>query len=212
MGVEVSVVIPMHNSEDLIGKCIDSILDSTFQDFEIICVDDGSVDNTVKRVQERYDDPRIRIICKPNGGVSSARNTGIDNANGKLIAFVDSDDYISGEYIEKLRNSCAYSDIAICGYFKVTTDVSKPVEATDFEGSLEEYCNSCLVSSWSTGVLFSPWNKMFRLAIIRENNLHFDESISILEDIDFCLRYMKCCSSIISLRDELYYYVCGGGY
>lgn len=211
MDVEVSVIVPMYNSENWICRCIDSILDSTFRNFEIICVDDGSTDDTVENLEHQYDDTRIRIIRKQNGGVSSARNTGIENASGKFIVFIDSDDYISDDYIEKLRNSCITADTAICGYSNVSDNAYTRLEAMDFSASLEDYCNLHLLENWSNGVLFSPWNKMFRLDIIRKGSLHFNEEINILEDIDFCLRYLECCNKVNSLSDTLYNYCVRGG-
>ena len=111
-------MIPIYNVKNYLAKCVDSILNQTYKNLEIILVNDGSTDGSEIICEElKKKDKRIRIINQKNGGLSSARNTGIRNANGKYIQFVDSDDWIDYECIEELHN-CIYkdnSDISICG-------------------------------------------------------------------------------------------------
>lgn len=115
---EVTIIVPVYNVEKYLNKCIDSILSQTFNNFELILIDDGSTDSSGNICDEYLNkDKRVKVIHKENGGVSSARNAGLDIAKGKYISFVDSDDYISDYYIEKLYNNIKdnNADISICG-------------------------------------------------------------------------------------------------
>ena len=113
----VSIIVPIYNKEKYLEKCLDSILGQTYRDLEIILVDDGSTDNSLA-ICQRYaeKDPRIKIYHKPNGGVSSARNLGLEKSTGKYISFVDPDDFIHSEFIERLEMMLVQSDaeIAYC--------------------------------------------------------------------------------------------------
>lgn len=116
----ISVIIPAYNAEKYISKCIESIQNNTYKNLEIIIVNDGSKDNTQK-VVEAISDSRIKLINQENGGVSKARNTGLDNATGEYIAFIDSDDYISEDYFEKLIAPCVEegADVSCCVFQRV---------------------------------------------------------------------------------------------
>ena len=96
----ISVIVPVYNVENYLPRCVDSILSQSFTDFELILVDDGSPDNSGKICDEYAEkDNRVRVFHKPNGGVSSARNLGLDNALGEFVTFIDSDDYVGREYL-----------------------------------------------------------------------------------------------------------------
>ena len=118
----ISVIVPIYNVEQYLENCINSILNQTYRNLEVILVDDGSPDNCGK-ICDRYSDkdPRIKVIHKLNGGLSDARNKGIDTAEGEYLTFVDSDDTILPEMIDKLyqRIVIDQSDLAFCGYQQV---------------------------------------------------------------------------------------------
>ena len=121
----ISIVVPIYKVEKYINKCIESILNQTYKNLEIILVDDGSPDNCGKIADEyAKKDNRIKVIHKKNGGLSDARNAGIDIVKGKYIAFVDSDDYIEKEYIEIMYNAIRTNKVKIvqCGINKVNDD------------------------------------------------------------------------------------------
>ena len=100
---KISVIVPVYNVEKYLPRCIDSILSQTFKDFELLLIDDGSPDNCGKICDEyAAKDRRVRVFHKPNGGVSSARNLGLDKACGEWITFIDSDDYVAVDYLEEL--------------------------------------------------------------------------------------------------------------
>lgn len=114
----VSVIVPVYNAQDYVGKCLDSILAQSYEFLEIIVVDDGSDDSSAS-ICDSYAmlDKRIKVIHKTNGGLSDARNTGIEASSGDLLTFVDSDDYVSNDYIWRLLQpiACGGADIAVCG-------------------------------------------------------------------------------------------------
>ena len=115
----VSIIVPVYNTEKFLHRCIDSILTQTYTDFELLLIDDGSKDSSGTICDEyAAKDVRVRVFHKENGGVSSARNMGLDNARGEWITFVDSDDWIDDNYLEALYGACIVSgsDIVFCGF------------------------------------------------------------------------------------------------
>ena len=99
----VSIIVPIYKAEQFLTQCVDSILKQSEQDFELILIDDGSPDQSPAMCDEySKNDPRVRVIHKPNGGVSAARNTGLDLARGAYVVFIDSDDYVDGNYLEEM--------------------------------------------------------------------------------------------------------------
>ena len=125
--MKVSVIVPVYNVSNYIIKCLDSIVNNTLKDIEIIIVNDGSTDDSIKKVCERYDDSRIKIIYKKNGGLASARNTGVRYAKGKYLFFVDSDDFIELDTLESMYNvACKGNyDIVYSDYYKYYEDGTK---------------------------------------------------------------------------------------
>lgn len=127
---KVSVIIPVYNVEKYLRQCLDSVVNQTLKDIEIICINDGSPDNSLEILQEyAKNDERIRIINKSNGGPSSARNAGLEVAQGEFIGFVDSDDYIEPDYYENLYNRAKVtcSDIVVAEYIYRFNDKKKKV-------------------------------------------------------------------------------------
>ena len=122
-GFKISVIIPIYNTAEYLPRCLDSVLGSTYRNLEVICVDDGSTDQS-SAILDSYaaTDPRLVVIHKANGGVSSARNTGLDRATGEFVAFIDSDDWVHRQYFELLVHlqRQANADIAMCDYQCVT--------------------------------------------------------------------------------------------
>ena len=121
----ISIIVPVYNVEKYLNRCFDSILNQTFTDFELILVDDGSTDNSgIICYEYKTKDNRIKVIHKENGGLSSARNAGLDIARGKYIGFVDSDDFINKDMYKILFDTIQAnnSDMVICDYYKVNED------------------------------------------------------------------------------------------
>lgn len=135
----ISVIVPVYNVEKYIDKCINSIINQTYKNLEIILVDDGSPDNC-GNICDEYSkkDNRIIVIHKENGGVSSARNIGIKNAKGKWITFVDSDDWIENDYVEKLSKIGIQNkaEVVLCGYNRIYNNDKQPINAI---GEIKDY-------------------------------------------------------------------------
>ena len=208
--VEISIVVPVYNVEKYLGNCIESILNQTFKNFELILVDDGSTDNSGK-ICDIYEkkDSRIKVIHKNNGGLSSARNAGLDIARGKYIGFVDSDDSIHPEMYEVLYNLIEKykSDISCCNY-KYTYDISNQnheelnlnevIEMSNIE-SIEKLYDKDL------GVkLVVAWNKLYHKRLFdkiryKVGRLHEDEFMAH--------RILYNSKKITYVDNELYYYL-----
>lgn len=204
----VSIIVPVYNAEKYLNRCIDSILSQTMTDFELLLIDDGSKDNS-GRIRDEYaeKDARVRVFHKPNGGVSSARNLGLDNAKGKWITFVDADDRCSCDYLEHLLSKVDDDTDLIISYAVICDSTGEKAEvypeyrvnATNFE---RLFVDSDM--HWHT----SPWAKLYRASIIYENSLRFNEMMHIGEDADFLFSFMLITDKIYVSSDTDYYYTC----
>ncbi len=204
----VSIIVPVYNAEKYLNRCIDSILSQTMTDFELLLIDDGSKDNS-GRICDEYaaKDVRVRAFHKPNGGVSSARNLGLDNAKGKWITFVDADDRCSCNYLEHLLSKVDDDTDLIISYAVICDSTGEKAEvypeyrvnATNFE---RLFVDSDM--HWHT----SPWAKLYRASIIYENSLRFNEMMHIGEDADFLFSFMLITDKIYVSSDTDYYYTC----
>lgn len=181
-----SIIVPVYNSSQYLNRCIDSILNQTYHDFELILVDDGSTDDS-GNICDAYaqQDKRIRVFHKPNGGVSSARNKGIKEALGEYIIFVDSDDYIWPERLQRMKDISQKQPDMIVETYSVPESYRhrfKQIEEQDFL-----YVNNICVI----------WTSAFKNEIIKENYIRFDETIWHGEDTIFILDYFYHCKTII---------------
>lgn len=204
----VSIIVPVYNAEKYLNRCIDSILSQTMTDFELLLIDDGSKDNSGRICDEYAEkDARVRVFHKPNGGVSSARNLGLDNAKGKWITFVDADDRCSCNYLEHLLSKVDDDTDLIISYAVICDSTGEKAEvypeykvnATNFE---RLFVDSDM--HWHT----SPWAKLYRASIIYENSLRFNEMMHIGEDADFLFSFMLITDKIYVSSDTNYYYTC----
>ncbi len=204
----VSIIVPVYNAEKYLNRCIDSILSQTMTDFELLLIDDGSKDNSGRICDEYAEkDARVRVFHKPNGGVSSARNLGLDNAKGKWITFVDADDRCSCDYLEHLLSKVDDDTDLIISYAVICDSTGEKAEvypeyrvnATNFE---RLFVDSDM--HWHT----SPWAKLYRASIIYENSLRFNEMMHIGEDADFLFSFMLITDKIYVSSDTDYYYTC----
>ena len=203
---KVSIIVPVYNTEKYLARCIDSILAQTFTDFELILVNDGSKDNSGKICDEyAQKDSRIVVIHKENGGVSSARNKGIDVAQGEWISFVDSDDWISSDFLSSFTYD---ADLMICGIELFGTKHSQQIpDSQHLQNTTEIY--TWLASNCHRGYVPSPWAKVFKTSIIQNNNIAFNTSIIRGEDAIFNFDYIQYCDSIklFNIASYHYYYI-----
>lgn len=202
----VSVIVPIYNAEAYLSKCIDSILQQSYSDFELILVDDESPDNSYD-IMKKYEqkDNRIHSFRKRNGGASSARNFGLSAAKGKWVVFVDSDDFVNDRYIEDLVCKMEPISLVVQGISKIVGD--RIVENLVFED------NNFTVSDFKTllndKTFFDrgfPVAKVFDKSIIDKHNLKFNENIHYSEDLIFMLEYIQYVSKIRFIQGSNYYY------
>ena len=209
----VSVIVPVYKVEYVVKNCIESILNQIFTDFELILVDDGSPDNSGKICDEyAKKDDRVIVIHKENGGVSSARNVGIDRAKGKYICFVDSDDYVSKDYLKTLIEiKEKYNDVDnIWCYFKTVDKYSDEMDCKEVspETNLKKYTVKDIMTLHEKWLDAGPVCKLYISDIIKENNLKFDDSLSLGEDLIFNFVYLDYTNkNIIVINKELYFYL-----
>ena len=167
----ISIIVPVYNVEEYLQRCIDSILNQSFKNFELILVNDGSTDNSLKICKEYLlNDPRVKIINKENGGLSSARNAGINIAKGRYIGFVDSDDWINKEMYKILYELCEKnnSDIAECRYTVTTGNEMNLDNSSNLITILNnEEAIKSLYTNTSYGSVVS-WNKLYRCELFKD--------------------------------------------
>lgn len=191
----ISVIVPVYNVEKYLPRCIDSIILQTYKDLEIILIDDGSTDNSGKICDEyATKDKRIKVVHKQNGGVSSARNKGLEFATGQYISFIDGDDFIDEDMFEYLFNLITFSkaSIARCEVY----GEKKSEVKTGIYNSLEGF-NNCFPYIYL-------WNMLFTRNVISE--LKFDENISLAEDMKFCFEAFLKSEKIVCGDKEKYHY------
>ena len=206
--MKLSIIIPVYNIIKYLDRCIRSIVSQSFDDFEILLIDDGSTDGSGGFCDDWKDwDRRIRVFHKPNGGVSSARNLGLEKAEGEFITFVDGDDYILPGMYERMMTLQGEhdTDITICGFAteKKPDGLFVPYYSCDETKILSQQEQvKCLLTN--TFYTCSCWDKIFRRELV--NDLRFDEKITHYEDLLFCYETMKRSKSAIFISEPLYHY------
>lgn len=206
----VSIIVPVYNSQRTIERCLTSILEQTYRNLEIIVVDDGSTDNSVQIINKYKVDGRIHLVSKKNGGVSSARNTGLSIAKGDFIQFVDSDDYLSSNMTERLvtlitTNNC---DLVICGYKYINGNRELHLPKQLYYGT--DVIKNAFLRLWETTYINIPWNKLYRRALCKD--ISFPLEVTLGEDLIFNIQYLKKCQRVFVSDELLYnYYWAGEG-
>lgn len=196
--IKVSIVVTSYNIEKEIEKCIFSIINQTYSNIEVLIVDDGSKDNTVSVIKKIiHNDSRCKLYEKKNGGPSSARNFGKDKVLGDYVTFIDGDDYIDPDYIERLVNSSNNCDLVICGFKYIFLDgQKKDITAIDFSVSIDEFIDKYYISYIEKQLIFGPINKLYKKEIIKD--VYFPEEYFIREDGIFVMDYINKCKTISS--------------
>lgn len=208
--IKVSIVIPIYNSEKSINKLLEKLVSQKYENIEIILINDGSTDNSKKIcLGWTKKDLRIKYIEIENGGVSNARNIGISEATGEYICFVDSDDSISEDYIEDFILYLNEDiDLVMCNFIKYTT------EEPEFDYTLNnKYEIKYYNESEKYDFIFEKyngyvWNKIYKSKILLENNIKFDTTLHMGEDMLFNFKYIDKCKKIISFSKVNYFYKC----
>ena len=207
----ISVIVPVYNGEKFICQCIDSITNQTLKDIEILIINDGSKDNTLKVIESiAKNDSRIKILNQKNSGVSAARNNGISNSLGEYIAFVDSDDYIDKTMCEKMYKKAEEfnSDIVICNVNDVIND-NKKVSLNLNEGIIDirRLTGSEFLSNEYFKLGTAVWHKIFKSNLIKENKIKFINYSEVAsEDTLFNYEAMLKAKRIYCIDEPLYDY------
>ncbi len=209
--VTVSIIIPVYNSEQHLDKCLASIIRQDMSSYEVILVDDGSIDSS-PLICDRFSstDARFRTIHKKNGGVSSARNAGINLAQGEFVLFVDSDDALAEGALSHLTSCISSHPDIVVGGFNVYQEeilndcISSSSSAFYSKDDLGNFFDDTMMAY---GQLYrGPWAKLFRLSLIRKHALRFNENLSYAEDKLFVYQYLACVSSAASVNLPVYEY------
>lgn len=191
MCIQLSVIVPVYNAEKILRQCVDSILSQEYRDFELLLVDDGSKDGSPAMCDEyALKDNRVKVFHKANGGVSSARNLGLDNVQGKWITFVDSDDFVTEGYFNDLDSS--EEDVLFKGYEKIDANGIVAVRLSDEIAEISnftKFLNRLITDSLLRGPVF----KFYKKSLI--DNLRFLEDMKIGEDAYFVFKYLAKCHS-----------------
>ena len=198
----ISVIIPVYNVEKYLNRCIESVINQTYKNLEVILIDDGSTDNSGKICDEyAKKDNRIKVIHKQNGGVSSARNAGLSIAKGEYIGFVDSDDYIEKDMYEFLYNLLLEHKVQVSCCNRFVLEKNKFVQSLDFPKDVILSFNEILNDR---GYAFYIWNKLVSKKTIE--NIRFSEKLILGEDLLFCLDVFKKAENVVFSKEAKYYY------
>lgn len=204
---KISIIIPVYNSEKYLRECLDSVLAQIYTDFEVLLIDDGSTDASGAICEEYATrDARFKVFHKENGGVSSARNLGIEKAKGEWITFVDSDDVLTPSYTYSFFPLERNVDFILQG---VVLLFDQKKNKLLFQFKQEEYLSLIqFLNKYTLYEFFAgPWAKLFSVRILKSNNnLRFKEFMSWGEDVMFNLEYIKHCKSIKTVVKSEYCY------
>lgn len=221
---EVSIIVPIYNVEKYVSRCIESLIEQTFNNIEIIAINDGSTDKSLE-ILKKYSnkDKRIVLINKKNEGLSQARNVGIDNSSGKYITFIDSDDWINKDYIEILYNKIIEQDcdVSMCSYireyeyksipktFKLKEEYIKGPEET------RNYLYRRIVGPIGDELevpedldsFVTAWGKLYKTSILKDNHIKFvDTKLIGTEDCLFNIYVFKKMKKATIVNKPLYHY------
>jgi len=200
---KISVIVPVFNVQNYLKNCVDSILSQTFNDFEVLLINDGSTDNSGIICDEYAEkDDRIKVIHKKNEGVSAARNDGIKNANGSFLIYVDSDDYIEKTMLEDMYNNAQKTgaDIVACDFYQEYLD--KSVYTSAYYENKEEFFRAVLANNW--GVM---WKMLVKADLYSKNNIYFPPKIDAGEDYFVCVKLVFYAQKISCIKQAYYHYV-----
>lgn len=205
----ISIIIPIYNVEEFLPQCLDSAINQTYRNLEIILINDGSPDNSEAICLEyAKKDDRVKYFKQKNGGVSAARNNGLGQASGDYIFFLDSDDYLSADCINDLVSCVDGNVLPVTGFvidFYDKGSIVTPAQSNGVYNNIYDFFID-FHKYFATKLNF-PWGKLYKSSIIKDNGLSFTESLSVGEDIVFNLQYYRCCNTgVMMLKSCGYYY------
>lgn len=212
MDVTLSIIIPAYNAAPYLEACIESVMAGTFRDFEVLLIDDGSVDDTGSisdRLAEKY--PAIKVFHTENSGLSNARNLGMEHAAGRYIGFVDADDIVAPNMFEALVHCMGPDiDLAVCRFQRCRRDelnVTEVPVARRTTANQAETAQQILTGGYGPNV----WNKLFKAEVLNQNGIRFRRDCRAMEDMYFSMDYLVHCTNAVFLDAQLYYYIITNG-
>ena len=203
MKENISIIVPLYNKEKFIYNCLNSIMIQSYKFYEVLIIDDGSTDNSAQICKKICDEnKKFKYYKKDNGGVSSARNLGIENAMYEYIVFIDADDYVEKDYLKSLIEN--KSDLVVEGFKK-----SENGNISEFH-IFNEKCNKkkvleYLMNKKVANIFSVPYLKLYKTSYIKKYNIRFNEKLSFGEDFDFVLQYLNTIDGQVNLIDECNY-------
>lgn len=204
--IKVSIVIPVYNVEKYLRQCLDSVVNQTLKDIEIICINDGSTDGSLEILKEyEKKDSRIRLINKENEGISAARNQGMELAQGEYISFIDSDDWIDENYLEALYTAAKkyYSDIACSSIIRVTGKKQrKKITYKKEEFSTDADKKNELANAPKDSYV---WNKIYKREPLLKSGVKFPVG-RVYEDVIWSIKAIYYLNGVVTVPGAIYYY------
>lgn len=210
-----SIILPVYNVEKYLSNCILSILNQVFNNFELLIIIDGSPDNS-KIIAEQYakEDSRIKVFEKPNGGLSDARNFGLERAEGEFVYFMDSDDWIDSVLLSdnaKILEEDSL-DFIIFGYTQDNEDIEGNMLSfrnviPKLKNLYRNYHSSQILNSHTLGLMGYAWNKIYRRDFLLKNNIWFEKGTSLIEDILFNVQVYNNTDKIVFNQQAYYHYI-----
>lgn len=204
----ISVIVPIYNASETLDRCVQSILEQTYSNFELILVNDGSHDDSGDKCEEYANkDKRVRVFHKSNGGASSARNLGLTQAQGDWITFCDSDDWVYPSWLQNFVDNAHDVDYVCQGL-----ETSNPIKSSDLRSRYIygiSYCGEIgkgIELSFKSNILGYTVVSLFKKELIVNNDLRFNTNFNIHEDQEFILRYLTYCNSMRCVLEVGYYY------
>lgn len=211
----ISIIVPVYNAEDYLERCIQSILDQTYKEIEVLLIDDGSRDSS-KKICDRYavSDSRIRVFSQANQGPAAARNLGLEHASGEYVTFVDADDWIKPTMYECMVTAMdGYEqdvDMVLCGfeYYKEgkTWSINQGILPGYYEGeALRQITLDFIASSYERRIRPFLWIRMIRRELLNQNNIRFDKNLKRSEDFLFLTQVHLCITTMVAVTDRRMY-------
>lgn len=205
---KISIIIPCYNCSEFIDETIESLKAQTYKNFEVVCINDGSTDNTIDKLKDIKESSGLDLIIidQPNSGVSKTRNVGIEVANGEYLLFLDSDDIYNRYFVEKLLFAIEQNHVD-CAYCSLTRDLKKvrEIDASNVECELEDQLTAMDKLLYQMGS-YGFYCYVYRKKLIQYNNIYFDENTRYCEDREFNWKYLCLCRNFAFIGLELYGY------
>lgn len=210
---KLSIIIPVFNAAKTLKRCVESAFMQTYAEWELWLIDDGSTDESGDICDEYSKrDSRVHVVHKSNGGVSSTRNVGIENAKGEYVMFVDSDDYLEETSVETMMKSAEdyNADIVMCGFFyhfEESGEIRPNYIKETFVGRNNQFVSNLFRETFEKELLNPPWNKVIRKSLLEQNKIRFISEYSICEDMIFTMDILNASDKIVLVNEPLYHYI-----